>query len=87
MLGQARRKLTAAGGVALLRASALALPLSDGNADLVFMSMAYHHFADPGLANHRVAYWGTNLKRLVDVKLQYDPKLVFTPPQDQEIMR
>jgi malonyl-CoA O-methyltransferase len=56
MLDQARRKLTA-GGVALLRASALALPLSDGSADLVFMSMAYHHFADPGLVAkecHRV---------------------------------
>jgi ubiquinone/menaquinone biosynthesis C-methylase UbiE len=56
MLDQARRKLTAR-GVALLRASALALPLSDGTADLVFMSMAYHHFADPGLVAkecHRV---------------------------------
>jgi ubiquinone/menaquinone biosynthesis C-methylase UbiE len=56
MLDQAHRKLTA-GGVALLRASALALPLPDGSADLVFMSMAYHHFADPGLVAkecHRV---------------------------------
>ena len=48
MLDQARQK-QATGGVILLRASALALPLLDGSVDLVFMSMVYHHFADPSL--------------------------------------
>jgi ubiquinone/menaquinone biosynthesis C-methylase UbiE len=56
MLDQARQKL-ATGGVFLQRASAQALPLLDGSADLVFMSMVYHHFADPVLVAkecHRV---------------------------------
>jgi ubiquinone/menaquinone biosynthesis C-methylase UbiE len=46
MLDQARRK-RATGGVVLLRTSAQALPFSDRGADLVFMSMVYHHLADP----------------------------------------
>jgi ubiquinone/menaquinone biosynthesis C-methylase UbiE len=46
MLDQARRKLVT-DSVLLLRASAHTLPLSDASADLVFMSMVYHHFADP----------------------------------------
>jgi FAD/FMN-containing dehydrogenase len=46
---------------------------------------SYQNFPDPGLANHGIAYWGANLKRLVEVKLQYDPTFVFTPPQNQEI--
>jgi len=46
---------------------------------------SYQNFPDPGLANHGVAYWGANLNRLLEVKLQYDPKFVFTPPQNQEI--
>jgi ubiquinone/menaquinone biosynthesis C-methylase UbiE len=46
MLDQARRK-RATGSVVLLRASALELPFSDSSADVVFMSMVYHHFADP----------------------------------------
>ena len=41
--------------------------------------------SDPGLANHGIAYWGTNLKRLIGVKLKYDPTFVFTPPQNQAI--
>jgi hypothetical protein len=46
---------------------------------------SYQNFADPGLPNHGVAYWGTNLNRLLKVKLEYDPRFVFTPPQNQEI--
>lgn len=58
MLDQARPKLTS-GRVALLRGSAAALPLLDGSADLVFMSMVYHHLAEPILAtkeSHRVLH-------------------------------
>lgn len=46
---------------------------------------SYQNFPDPGLANHGVSYWGANLKRLLEVKLKYDPRFVFTPPQNQEI--
>lgn len=46
MLDQARHKL-ATGNVVLLRAAAEVLPFSDSCADVVFMSMVYHHFADP----------------------------------------
>jgi ubiquinone/menaquinone biosynthesis C-methylase UbiE len=46
MLDMARRKQTT-GRVVLLRASAQELPFSDSSADIVFMSMVYHHFADP----------------------------------------
>ena len=56
MLDQARQKL-ASGQVAVQRAAAEALPLVDCCADLVFMSMVYHHFADPRLVArecHRV---------------------------------
>ena len=49
MLDQARTKLST-GRVALLRGSAASLPLLDGSADLAFMSMVYHHLADPLLA-------------------------------------
>jgi ubiquinone/menaquinone biosynthesis C-methylase UbiE len=48
MLDQAHRKL-ANGNVMLQRAAAEALPLADGCADLVFMSMVYHHLASPRL--------------------------------------
>lgn len=46
MLDQARLK-RATRSVVLLRASAQALPFTGSCADVVFMSMLYHHFADP----------------------------------------
>jgi FAD/FMN-containing dehydrogenase len=46
---------------------------------------SYQNFPDPGLDNHGAAYWGANLERLQKVKWQYDPRRVFTPPQNQEI--
>jgi ubiquinone/menaquinone biosynthesis C-methylase UbiE len=46
MLDQARRKSTIA-NVAYWQGLAEALPLRDGCADLVFMSMVYQHFNDP----------------------------------------
>ena len=46
MLDQARRK-PAAGSVVYRQAAAEALTLPDGCADLVFMSMVYHHLIDP----------------------------------------
>lgn len=56
MLDQARRKHGNA-DVLLQRAAAETLPLKDGCADLIYMSMIYHHLADPGLVArecHRV---------------------------------
>jgi ubiquinone/menaquinone biosynthesis C-methylase UbiE len=55
MLAEARRK----GGdrVSFLRGAAEAIPLSDGSIDMIFLSMAFHHVDDPGLAArecHRV---------------------------------
>jgi ubiquinone/menaquinone biosynthesis C-methylase UbiE len=49
MLQQARRKPNP-GNISYWRASAEALPLSDGCADLVFMSMVYHHLGNPAAA-------------------------------------
>jgi ubiquinone/menaquinone biosynthesis C-methylase UbiE len=46
MLDQARRKL-AAGNVVYRQATAEAIPLPNGCADLVFMSMVYHHLTEP----------------------------------------
>jgi ubiquinone/menaquinone biosynthesis C-methylase UbiE len=46
MLDQARSKPTI-GNVVYCQGLAESLPLRDGCADLVFMSMAYHHFCDP----------------------------------------
>ena len=60
MLDQARRK-PAIGNVVYCQGSAEALPLRDRCADLVFMSMVFHHFTDPsGVARecHRVLRQG-----------------------------
>jgi ubiquinone/menaquinone biosynthesis C-methylase UbiE len=46
MLDQARGKRTI-GNAAYCQGYGEALPLRDGCADLVFMSMVYHHFCDP----------------------------------------
>ena len=46
MLDQARRKLTS-DNVVYCQGLAEVLPFRDGCADLVFMSMVYHHFCDP----------------------------------------
>ena len=46
MVDQARRK-PATGNVVYRQGLAEALPLPDGCADLVFMSMVYHHLSDP----------------------------------------
>jgi SAM-dependent methyltransferase len=56
MVQQARRKPNP-GNISYWKASAEALPLSDGCADLVFMSMVYHHLGNPAAATrdcHRV---------------------------------
>ena len=46
MLDQARRK-PAIGNVVYCQGLAEAVPFREGCADLVFMSMVYHHFCDP----------------------------------------
>jgi ubiquinone/menaquinone biosynthesis C-methylase UbiE len=56
MLQQARRKPNP-GNISYSIASAEALPLSDDHTNLIFMSMVYHHLANPGAAAqecHRV---------------------------------
>jgi hypothetical protein len=46
---------------------------------------SYQNFPDPALDDHALAYWGSNLWRLWQVKRRYDPDLVFTPPRNQGI--
>jgi ubiquinone/menaquinone biosynthesis C-methylase UbiE len=46
MLGEARRRPSSR-NVVFMQGSGEAMPLPDGSIDLVFMSMVYHHFADP----------------------------------------
>ena len=48
MLAEARRK--ASSRVRFERAAAESLPLGDASVDMVFISMAFHHFADAGRA-------------------------------------
>ena len=48
MLAEARKKATER--VRYERASAESLPLPDASIDMVFMSMVFHHFDDPGQA-------------------------------------
>jgi ubiquinone/menaquinone biosynthesis C-methylase UbiE len=50
MLEGARRSVLAAAPVRFVRASGEALPLTEGWADLFFLSMVFHHFPSPGLA-------------------------------------
>jgi SAM-dependent methyltransferase len=45
MLGEARRKVPTR-GIIFMEGSGEAIPLPDRSADLEFMSMVYHHFAD-----------------------------------------
>jgi len=48
MLDQARRKQRS-GRVIFERASAEALPITDNSVDVIFMSMVFHHFANPAV--------------------------------------
>jgi ubiquinone/menaquinone biosynthesis C-methylase UbiE len=63
MVDQARRK-PATGNVEYRQGSAEALPLPNDCADLVFMSMVYHHLTDPAAVArecHRVLRQGGNV--------------------------
>ena len=42
---------------------------------------AYVNYADPTIADHRNAYFGTNANRLAEVRAAYDPDRFFTQPQ------
>src|SRR5215831_10928589 len=60
MLDQAHRKLTS-DNVAFCQGLAEAVPFRGGCADLVFMSMVYHHFCDPSAVAkecHRILHQG-----------------------------
>jgi ubiquinone/menaquinone biosynthesis C-methylase UbiE len=48
MLAEAAKK--AGDGVTLMRGSGEAVPLADASIDMVFISMVFHHFADPAKA-------------------------------------
>ncbi len=42
---------------------------------------AYQNYVDAGLANWETAYYGSNYKRLQQIKAKYDPKNLFSFPQ------
>lgn len=42
---------------------------------------SYPGYVDPYLKDGQMAYWGTNLPRLQDIKTQIDPKDIFHNPQ------
>jgi FAD/FMN-containing dehydrogenase len=42
---------------------------------------AYFNYTDPGLKNWQTAYWGSNYRRLKDVRRQVDPHHYFNFPQ------
>jgi len=41
----------------------------------------YAGYVDPDLANAQEQYWGSNLPRLMDIKVKWDPRDVFHNPQ------
>ncbi|GAB0137272.1 hypothetical protein EsDP_00005545 [Epichloe bromicola] len=57
----------------------IASTISSGMAGVDFG--AYPGYVDPELDNPQRRYWGSNLERLEQVKLKYDPADIFSNPQ------